>query len=106
MRPGALSCQILIPDQARIFKQEGWSKKQVKEFIMKNSGSRDSRRRGGLQDEDFMLVVAGGPGTWMGLLSSAGGFGNSFVTRKIELPENWDTLKSKYKTLVPTYVSY
>jgi hypothetical protein len=106
MRPGALSCMIVIPDHARIFNEEGWSKKQVKEYIMKNSGRRDSRRPGQLQDEDFMIVVAGGPGTWMGLLGSAGGFGNSFVTRKIELPQNWDALKKKYGTRVPTYVNY
>jgi len=106
MRPGALSCMIVIPDHARIFNQEGWSKKQVKEFIIKGAGQRDSPRFGRLQDEDFMLVVAGGPGVWMGLLQSAGGFGNSFVTRKIELPGNWEELTSKYKTLVPTYVKY
>ncbi|MBN2241385.1 MAG: hypothetical protein JW793_01750 [Acidobacteria bacterium] len=106
MGPGALSCMIVIPDHARIFSQEGWSKKQVKEFIMENSGRRDSRRAGRLQDEDFMLVVAGGPGVWMGLLGSAGGFGNSFVTRKIELPQSWDVLKKKYGTMVPDYVRY
>ena len=106
MGPGALSCMIVIPDHARIFNQEGWSKKQVKEFIMKNSGRRDSRRPGRLRNEDFMIVVAGGPGTWMGLLQSAGGFGNSFVTRKIELPGNWEELTTKYKTLVPTYELY
>jgi hypothetical protein len=106
MGPGALSCMIVIPDHARIFNQEGWSKKQVKEFIIKNSGRRDSRRPGQLKDEDFMIVVAGGPGTWMGLLASAGGFGNSFVARKIDLPRNWDTLTKKYNTLVPAYVKY
>jgi hypothetical protein len=106
MRPGALSCMIVIPDHARIFNEAGWSKKQVKEFIMKGAGQRDSRRFGRLQDEDFMIVVAGGPGVWMGLLQSAGGFGNSFVTRKIEPPENWEELTTKYKTLVPTYELY
>ena len=106
MGPGALSCMIVIPDHARIFNQEGWSKKQVKDFIIKNSGRRDSRRPGQLKDEDFMIVVAGGPGTWMGLLGSAGGFGNSFVTRKIELPQNWDSLKKQYGTRVPAYVNY
>jgi hypothetical protein len=106
MGPGSLSCMIVIPDHARIFNQEGWSKKQVKEFIMKSAGRRDSRRPGRLQNEDFMIVVAGGPGTWMGLLQSAGGFGNSFVTRKIELPENWEELATKYNTLVPDYERY
>ena len=106
MGPGALSCMIVIPDHARIFEQEGWSKKQVKEFIMKNSGG--SRQPGGLQNEDFMIVVAGGPGTWMGLLQSFGNraFGNSFVTRKIELPGNWEELTAKYNTLVPRYENY
>ena len=61
---------------------------------------------GSCKDEDFIVVVAGGPGVWMGLHQSAGGFENSFVTRKIELPQNWETLKSQYKTLVPRYEKY
>jgi hypothetical protein len=106
MGPGALSCYLVIPDHAKIFDSEGWSKKQVKEFIMKNSGRRDSRRPGSLKDEDFIVVVAGGPGVWMGLLRSAGGFENYFVHRKIELPADWETLKKKYANMVPTYVNY
>ncbi len=103
---GALSCLIVIPDHANIFSSEGWSKKRVKEFIMERSASRDSRRPGKLQNEDFIIVVAGGPGVWMGLLQSAGGFGNYFVTREIKLPSNWETLKAKYKILVPVYQRY
>jgi hypothetical protein len=53
-----------------------------------------------------MIVVAGGPGVWHGLLQSAGGFENSFVTKKISLPRNWEALAAKYKNLVPTYVKY
>jgi hypothetical protein len=61
----------------------------------------------GLKDDDFMIVVAGGPGVWMGLLQSAGGtWMNSFVTKKIELPRNWDKLVAKYKNVVPTYERY
>ena len=106
MGPGALSCMIVIPDHARIFSSEGWSKKQVKEFIMERSASRDSRRPGRLQNEDFIIVVAGGPGVWMGLLQSAGGFGNYFVTKEIKLPGNWEALTAKYGTMVPTYLRY
>jgi hypothetical protein len=106
MGPGALSCLIVIPDHANIFSSEGWSKKRVKEFIMERSASRDSRRPGRLQNEDFIIVVAGGPGVWMGLLQSAGGFGNYFVTKEIKLPSNWETLTAKYRTLVPTYPRY
>jgi len=106
MGPGALSCMLVIPDHANIFSDEGWSKKQVKEFIMKGSGSRDSRRPGRLQNEDFIIVVAGGPGVWMGLLQSAGGFGNYFVTKEIKLPGNWEMLTAKYGTMVPAYERY
>ena len=106
LSPGALSTMIVIPDHANRFFSEGWSKQKVKDYIKENSGRRDSRRIGQLQDEDFAIVVAGGPGVWMGLLQSAGGFGNYFVTREIKLPESWNKLKSKYSIMVPNYVKY
>jgi hypothetical protein len=56
--------------------------------------------------DDFLLPVAGGPGAWMAALKSAGGFNNSIVTKKIELPKNWDKLVSKYKGIVPNYERY
>jgi hypothetical protein len=104
MGPGALSCFVVIPDHAFILSHEGWTKKKLKEFIVKNAPS----GRGGapLRDEEFIVVVAGGPGVWMGLHRSAGGFGNSFVTKKIELPRNWDKLVANYKSIVPTYEKY
>ncbi len=106
MSPGSLSCLLVIPDHANIFSKEGWSKKRVKEFIMERSQNRDTRRPGGLKNEDFIIVVAGGPGVWMGLLQSAGGFENYFVTKKIRLPENWKALTKKYGTMVPSYIRY
>lgn len=109
MEPRALSALIVIPDHARIFKSEGWTKQQVKDFIIKRSKpapSAGSQRPTPLKDEDFIIVVAGGPGVWHGLLQSAGGFENSFVTRKITLPRNWQQLTAKYKNLVPNYVRY
>ena len=53
-----------------------------------------------------MILVAGGPGAWMGMLRSVGGIENDFVTTKIELPRNWDTLVRKYKNIVPVYTAY
>jgi hypothetical protein len=53
-----------------------------------------------------MILVAGGPGSFMALLRSAGGFGNALVTKKIELPKNWYKLVAKYKDLVPNYEKY
>jgi hypothetical protein len=105
----SLSALLVIPDHARIFSAEGWTKQQVKDFIIKKN-SNAVRNAGGasvpLKNEDFILIVAGGPGVWFGLLQSAGGFENSFVTKKINLPKNWDQLAAKYKTLVPNYVRY
>ena len=102
--PNALSCLMIIPDHAHILASEGWSKKRLKEFILKNAP------RGGLRtplkDEDFIVVVGGGPGVWMAALKSSGGFENSFVTKKIELPRNWDKLVAKYKKLIPNYEYY
>jgi len=49
---------------------------------------------------------AGGPGAWMGLLRSVGGIQNSFATKKIELPRDWDKLVEKYKDVIPVYAGY
>jgi len=115
MKPGALSAFLVIPAHAKILADEGWSKQRVRDFIIKQSAPppstgilpTDSARAGqGLQNEDFMLIVAGGPGVWHELLSSAGGFNNSFVSREIKLPENWNNLVAKYKNMVPNHVRY
>jgi hypothetical protein len=112
MKPGALSALLVIPDHAKIMASEGWSKQQLRDFIIKQSsasnatgivGSATSRR---LLNEDFMLVVAGGPGVWHGLLQSAGGFKNSFVSREITLPQNWEKLAAKYRNMIPNYERY
>jgi hypothetical protein len=101
----SLTALVVIPDHANILTKEGWTKKQLKEFIVKNASTR-ANRVGALTENDFVVVVAGGPGTWMGSYRSAGGFENSFVTKKIELPRDWNALVAKYKDLVPTYVKY
>jgi len=121
MRPGALSALLVIPAHAKILAAEGWSKQRVKDFIIernrpapkvnpKPAASALPTDVGvfgrGLQNDDFLIAVVGGPGVWQGKYASAGGFNNSFVTRKITLPKNWDSLVAKYKNMVPNYVSY
>jgi hypothetical protein len=101
----SLTTLVVIPDHANILTREGWTKKQLKEFIVKNAPAQaNSRSR--LTVDDFNVIVAGGPGTWMGSYRSAGGFENSFVTKKIQLPRDWKTLVARYKELVPTYEKY
>jgi hypothetical protein len=102
MGPSALSCLVVIPDHANIMSSEGWTKQKVKDFIVKNAPQSLPGSR--LSNDDFIVVVAGGPGAWMGLHRSAGGVWlNSFDTRKIELRGNWDKLVEKYREVVPNY---
>jgi hypothetical protein len=109
MEMRSLSALLVIPDHANILSKDGWTKKKLKEYISsKNSAPapKGGRRGGTLAENDFIVVVAGGPGTWMGSVRSAGGFQNDFVTKKIELPRNWKELVAKYKSLVPVYEKY
>jgi len=113
--PWNMSCLIVIPSHANILASEGWSKEKLKDFILKDSAKRFPNRGNtadllsqpqGPDSDGLMIIVAGGPGAWMGLARSVGGFGNGFITKKIELPKNWDKLVAKYKDLVPTYKAY
>jgi len=56
----------------------------------------------------LMIVVAGGAGAWYNVYRSTGGgiLSNDFVTKKIELPKNWEKLVQKYKNVIPTHASY
>jgi hypothetical protein len=115
MGPYSMTCLIVIPSHAKILADERWTKKKLKEFIFKNaSAPRASNRKErnvlteppAIDTEGLMILVAGGPGAWMGMLRSVGGIKNDFVTKKIDLPRNWDKLVAKYKNVVPNYVKY
>jgi hypothetical protein len=135
-QPEGLACFIITPQHARILANEGWGKKEVKAFISENAtapfyrhstywgvvaGTNTSARQLPtklpfqpqdpirlIQNTDCItIVVAGGPGAFLGFLrGSGGGFGNSFVTHKIELPANWSKLVEKYKGMTPTHTLY
>jgi len=123
MDPWSMSCFIVIPSHAETLASEGWTKKSLKEFLMKGSENpMDAYResQGGkteskdilskppeaVDTDSLMIIVAGGPGAWTGLLRSVGGIENEFVTVKINLPKNWDSLVKKYSNVVPNYASY
>jgi hypothetical protein len=118
LSPGIMNALMIIPSHADILASEGWTKSKVREYVMKRreAGSAKSRPQMGAvlgtgpntPRDALMIVVAGGAGTWYGLFKSSGGgiLGNDFVSKKIELPKNWNELTAKYKNLVPTYVRY
>lgn len=122
VRGGGMAGFLLIPAHAKYLANEGWTKQQVMEYILENAVSNtgpgvpiesgdDTARRVFSDTSSLIIVVAGGPGVFTGVLTSAGGgamggFGNDFVSRKIELPANWDKLVAKYKNVVPNYARY
>ena len=117
MTTSTMSSIILIPSWAKVLSSEGYTKQKVKEYLAAH-GTPSSSSVAGLStaasppkmdlDKSLMILVAGGPGSFIALLRSAGPgfFENALVTKKIELPKNWDKLVAKYKNLKPNYEKY
>jgi hypothetical protein len=122
MNPWSMSCFIVIPSHAKTLASEGWTKEKLKKLLLHGADSPiDSflQREGEEESKDvlsqppaaidtdsLLILVAGGPGAWTGLLKSVGGIKNDFVTKKIKLPRDWDTLVKKYKNVFPIYAMY
>jgi hypothetical protein len=111
----SMSSVILIPSWAKVLSREGYTKQKVKEYIAEHSaptaniaGFTNTAAPTKMDTENLMILVAGGPGSFIGLLRSVGPgfFENALITRKIELPKNWDKLAAKYKDLKPNYEKY
>lgn len=116
MVTSTMSSVILIPSWAKVLSSEGWTKQKVKEYlaghaahytssVIPSTGASPPKMD---LDKSLMILVAGGPGSFIALLRSAGPgfFENSLVTKKVELPKNWDKLVAKYKDLKPNYEKY
>ncbi len=127
---GGMVGYILIPSHAKILAAEGWTKRKLKEYLAEHALTNrniGSPTRPPLQDmrlpaselrrlipdlRNLLIFVAGGPGAFMAVLTSVGGVSNmstfvtDFVTKKIELPANWEKLVAKYKKVVPTHLRY
>jgi hypothetical protein len=128
---GEGSLQIMLPPTlAKVLGSAGWTKKNVKDFIIENarvpwyrhprywSVSRELsptasplnpddsvavlKRTAGVPDP-ILIFVAGGSGSRIGLF---GGSARDSVTKKVELPANWAKLVQKYKNVVPSYARY
>jgi hypothetical protein len=116
MVTSTMSSIILIPSWAKVLSSEGYTKQKVKEYlaghaapytssVIPSTGASPPKMD---LDKSLMILVAGGPGSFIALLRSAGPgfFENALVTKKIELPKNWDKLVAKYKDLKPNYEMY
>lgn len=94
---------LLLPVHARTLADAGWSKQAVADFI-------NDHARPGIGGDfvtvtdgrgEVRVIVCGGPGNWIVL--TKGGKG---LTKKIELPANWDKLVARYRNMAPTYARY
>ena len=126
---------LLTPAHAKTLADRGWSKKDIKDYIMKNAVVPEGYfdRLGLSASGPFDRGNPNDPGTGSGPAGPRnifrasqrdpepvqvyvfGGFGSwmgfaqggpSPVTKKAELPKAWDKLVAKYKNVVPTYVRY
>jgi hypothetical protein len=110
----SMSSVILIPSWAKVLAGEGYTKQDVKDYIAAHRktveipGFPNTANPVKMDTENLMILVAGGPGSFIGLLRSVGPgfFGNALVTKKIKLPKNWDRLVAKYRNLTPIYERY
>jgi hypothetical protein len=110
----SMSSVILIPSWAKVLAGEGYTKQDVKDYIAAHRktveipGFPNTANPVKMDTENLMILVAGGPGSFIGLLKSVGPgfFNNALVTKKIELPKNWDRLVAKYSNLKPIYERY
>ena len=125
-RSNALTLIVLTPPQAATLAEAGWDKEKIRSFVALNASTpayrhplyygtnigADNKPLKPLHAMDHVLlmreraklriIVAGGPGNFIGMHTSSGLLGD-FVTQRIELPAGWQELVGKFKNLVPKY---
>ena len=116
---------IFTQPHAKNMAREGYSKEDVKSYIVKNKlveayrvarppwlkddsiPEKDTDMVPMIRDPRFIrVIVAGGPGAFIAHAAGGGATPGKKQTQKIELPKNWDKLVAKYKNVVPTYAKY
>jgi hypothetical protein len=101
---------VLVPAVAKTVAGEGWTKNKIKEFIAQNasaSGIRSAQLHRKLEPDGFLIIVAGGPDSFIhAQLGARIVPWQNFVTKKIDLPANWANLAARYGNIKPTYERY
>jgi hypothetical protein len=96
---------VLPPGSADILAEGGYTKKSLKEYIMKDFMTGAPQGPFAPDPEHITILVAGGPG---GIYVASGAWiqWQEYVTKKLLLPKDWNKLVNKYKNLVPVYAKY
>jgi len=126
-----LTCLLMTPTQAKTLAQKGWSKPMIRKYVYE-FGRVPAYRHPSSYDgggwtkrspetvapnpmdpaaivpspEHIRILVAGGPGAFMGIACGGGLPGGQFVTKRIALPSGWAKLVAKYRSLAPVYEKY
>ncbi len=95
---------IMAPSHAATMAEAGWSKAQlISHLEQANPDYPANVAKGSMYGpESARVIVAGGPGAWVGLVLGVG----RWVTRPVCLPPNWDALVRKYRSYQPNYLRY
>jgi hypothetical protein len=95
---------LICPSHAETLADAGWSKQRLIEELQQTRAEVPNTGVGRLSspDESVRVVVAGGPGAWVGLVLGVG----RWVSRPICLPANWDRLAKQYRDYAPNYLRY
>lgn len=128
---GGLTCLLMTPAHAAALAKDGWTKPMIRKFVYEYGRvpayRHPSAHAGGgwtkrspetvaphpmdavaiVPSPDFIKVlVAGGPGAFVGIACGGGLPGARFVTKKVRLPAAWSRLIAKYNSVVPKYERY
>jgi hypothetical protein len=117
---------IFTPPHARILAKAGWSKQDIKEFISEygrtpttpDAGPYRMLFKGRVNPKPgdtiriirdprvIRILVAGGSGAFIAHVFGGGPTPGHHEIQKIQLPQNWDKLVAKYKSLEAVHVRY
>ncbi|HVN97344.1 MAG TPA: hypothetical protein VMT62_13025 [Syntrophorhabdaceae bacterium] len=127
---GGLSCFILTPVHAKVLAKKGWTKPMILKYVCEfgrvpayrhpyyYETNKAIAKQGAvpmnqmdsmavIPNPDFVrLIVAGGPGAFIGLACGSALGGAKWRTKKITLPAGWSKLVAKYRNIVPVYERY
>ncbi len=92
---GGLFLIMITPTLARPLGNKGWTKQDIRDFTLIRPNPR--------LPNPIQIFIAGGSGTRLGIFS---GSPRPLVTKKVELPTDWDKLVARYKNIIPTYAIY
>jgi hypothetical protein len=95
---------LMCPSHAASLAEAGWTPERFIAELERARPAIPGTGIGRLADTECgaRVVVAGGPGAWIGLVLGVG----RWVSRPVSLPAGWERLVRKYREYAPNYLRY